>query len=136
MELFELHGKLAFADFIVGEDLGSVSAGEQTRCQERSYFQVTCQPNLLACPNEPFCWVVLIPLDGVSVVHRKLEAVSVSQGCMMEYATNLMMKIVVAFAYGHECRDHMVSRGMLIIKRTFSQPMGQRIDTERALWTC
>lgn len=38
-----------------------------------AYLQVTGQANLLATPDEPFCGIVLIPFDGVTVIHRELE---------------------------------------------------------------
>ncbi len=52
----ELHRELALADLVLRED-----------------FEMTSESNLLHRPNEPFRWVVLVPLDGIPVVHRELR---------------------------------------------------------------
>ena len=63
--------------------------------------------DLLAYPDEPFCGIVLIPSDGITVVHGKL-----------------VMEIVVTFANGDESSHKMVLGRMLIIERRVSKPMG------------
>jgi len=62
---------------------------------------------LLAYPDEPLGGIVLIPPDGVTVVHGKL-----------------VVEIVVTFANGNESSDKMVFGRMLIIERRVSKPMG------------
>jgi len=66
LELLKLHGELALADFVLREDL-----------------QMTGKSDLLASPDKPFGRIVLVPFDGISVVHGEL-----------------MMEVVVAFANG------------------------------------
>jgi hypothetical protein len=62
--------------------------------------------NLLAYPDEPFGGIVLIPSDGITVVHGEL-----------------MVKIVVTFANGDERSDKMVLGCVLIIERRVPKPM-------------
>jgi hypothetical protein len=61
---------------------------------------------LLAYPDEPFGGIVLIPSDGITVVHGEL-----------------MVEIVVTFANGDECSDKMVLGCVLIIERRVPKPM-------------
>jgi len=58
-------------------------------------------------PDEPFRRVVLVPFDSVTVVHREL-----------------VVEIVIAFTDGDECGDHMVSRGVFVVERGFTKPVG------------
>ena len=78
---------------------------------------MTSKSKLLANPNEPLGRVVLVPFDGISVVHWEL-----------------MMEIVITFTDGYQCCSEMVSGRVLIIKRSFTQPMSKGIDTERRLY--
>ena len=74
------------------------------------------ESQLLADPNEPLGRVVLVPSDGISVVHRKL-----------------MVEIMIAFTKSYQRSSKMISWCMLVIERSFAQPMSKRVDTERRL---
>jgi len=96
METLELHGQLTFADFVIGECL-----------------QVRSKAKLLSSPDEPLGRIVLIPPDGIPVVHREL-----------------MVKVVVTLSNSGESGDHVIARSVLVIEGTFTEPMSQRVDTE------
>ena len=66
--------------------------------------------------DEPFGGVVLVPLDGVSEIHREL-----------------VVEVVVAFADGAESGKEVVTRGVLVVKGFVTEPVGERVDTERGL---
>lgn len=59
---------------------------------------------------------VLVPLDGVSVIHGEL-----------------MVKVVVSFSVGDQSGDEVILRGVLVIEGSLSEPVGQRVDTEGRL---
>lgn len=69
-----------------------------------------------ASRDEPLGRVVLIPLDRVTVVHREL-----------------VMEVVVALSDGDECGDDVVARRVLVVKRSVTEVVRQRVDTERGL---
>jgi hypothetical protein len=69
--------------------------------------------NLLAYPYEPFGGIILIPSDGITVVHGKL-----------------VMEVMIPFTDGHESSDEMVARGMLVVERRFSKPVRERVDAK------
>ena len=87
MSLLQLHGELALSDLIVWERL-----------------EVRGKSNGLHGGNEPLGWVVLVPLDGISVVHGKL-----------------VMEIVVPLAKGQEGGEEVITRGVLVIVCRLSQ---------------
>lgn len=72
--------------------------------------------DFLARPDEPFSGVVLIPPDGISVVHREL-----------------MMEIVVAFTNSSKSGGEMIAGSVLVIERSLAEPVSQRVDTESGL---
>ena len=78
-----------------------------------AYFQVRSKADFLAYPDEPFSRIVLVPSEGIAVVHWEL-----------------MVKVVVTFTNGHKSGNKMVARRVLIIERRISQPMCQRVDAE------
>lgn len=43
------------------------------------------------------------------------------------------MEVVVAFTNGNKGSDDMVARGVLVIKRSVSKPVSERVDTEGRL---
>ena len=45
-----------------------------------------------------------------------------------------MVEIMITFANGYQRRCEMVSWGVLVIERSFTQPMSKRVDTERRLY--
>jgi len=61
------------------------------------------QPELLAHPDEPLGWIVLVPLDRVAVVHGEL-----------------VVEVVVPFADGDEGSDKVVTRGVCVVKQGFA----------------
>lgn len=89
-ELLELHGELALADLVLGEHL-----------------EVAGEAEFGAHPDEPLRRVVLIPPDGVAVVHWEL-----------------VVEIVVALADGDQRGDEMVARGVFVVEWGFTEPMG------------
>ena len=50
----------------------------------KTYLQVAGKTELLAYPDEPLRGVVLVPFDGIAVVHREL-----------------VVEVVVTFTNGH-----------------------------------
>lgn len=74
------------------------------------------EANLLTGPDKPFRGVVLVPFDRVPVVHRKL-----------------VMEVVVTLTNGDKGSEHMVTGGMLVIERCFSEPVGKRVNAEGGL---
>jgi hypothetical protein len=82
----------------------------------KTYLKVRSQADELTSLDEPFGRVVLVPPDGVPVVHGEL-----------------MVEIVVSFADGDESGDKMVARSVLVIKSTFTKIVGKRVDTESGL---
>lgn len=98
-QLLQFHSKLTLADFVVREDLEMASETE-----------------LLADPDEPFGRVILIPLDGVSVVHGEL-----------------VVKVVVTLADGDESGGKVVAGCVLVIKGRLPEPVGERVDAERGM---
>ena len=66
--------------------------------------------------DKPFGRIILVPSDGVAIVHREL-----------------VVEIVIALANCHEGCNDMVARSVFIIKRGFAQPVREGVDAERAL---
>ena len=67
--------------------------------------------------DEPFGGVVLVPFDGVTVIHWEL-----------------MMEIMVSFADGNESGKDVIARGVLVIERSLTEPVSEGIDAERGLY--
>lgn len=76
--------------------------------------QVGRETELVADPYEPLGRIVLIPLDSIAVVHREL-----------------VVEVVVPLAVCDERGDHMVARGVLVVKRRLPEPVCKGVDTER-----
>jgi hypothetical protein len=66
--------------------------------------------------DEPLCGIILVPLDGISVVHWEL-----------------MVKVVVTLANGDESGDNMISRCVLVIERSFTEIVSERVDAKGGL---
>lgn len=77
---------------------------------------MACQSELLAYPDKPLGRVVLIPPNGVAVVHREL-----------------VVEVVITFANGDKRCCKVIPGSMLVIERRFSKPMGEGIDAESRL---
>jgi hypothetical protein len=69
---------------------------------------MACNTKLLARPNEPLRRVILIPLDGITIVHREL-----------------VVEVVVSFTNCDEGSDEMVARTVFVIEWCFTQPMSK-----------
>lgn len=77
---------------------------------------MTGKPNLLQYPDEPLSGVVLIPLDGITIVHGEL-----------------VMEVVVTFTNGRKGRSEVISWRVLVIEGRLAKPVGKRVDTESGL---
>ena len=66
--------------------------------------------------DEPFGRVILIPFDGVSVIHGEL-----------------VVEVVVTLADGDKSSDEMVSWSVLVVERSLTEPVRKGVDTERGL---
>jgi len=95
-EAFQLHRELAFSNFIIRETL-----------------QLVGQTKYLHSLDEPLGWVVLVPFDGVPVVHREL-----------------VVEIMITLSDGDKGSDHVIARCMLVIERSLAKPVSERIDTK------
>ena len=98
-QTLELHRELALLDFVVGEDL-----------------EVAGETEFRADPDEPLRRVVLVPLDGVTVVHGEL-----------------VVEVVVTFTDSDESSDHVVARSVLVIEGSLAEPVSERVDAESRL---
>jgi len=78
---------------------------------------VTGESNFLASPDEPLGGVVLVPLNGVAVVHGEL-----------------VVEVVVTFTNGDESGGKVVAGCMLIIERSLAEPVGERVNAEGRLF--
>jgi len=96
LDLLKLHGHLALLDLVIGEHLEMAGETEPGHGGD-----------------EPLGRVVLIPFDGVTVVHREL-----------------MVEVVVSLADGNKRSDEMVTGSVLVIERSLSEPVSERVDTE------
>jgi len=74
------------------------------------------EPQFLTPVDKPLCGIVLIPFDGIAVVHREL-----------------MVEIMVPFTNGYECSGEVVARRMFVIEWCFAKPVGKRVDAESGL---
>ena len=79
-------------------------------------FQVICEPDLLPNPDGPLGRVVLVPLDGVAVVRRKL-----------------MVEVMIPFTKSDKSSDEMVARTVTIVERLVPKLVGKGIHTEGSL---
>ena len=79
-------------------------------------LEVIGEAELLANPDEPLGRVVLVPLDGVTVVGREL-----------------VVEVVIALAESDECRDHVVAGAVAVIEWLIAEPVGKRVDAESGL---
>ena len=99
LEFLQFHGILALSDLVVGESLevrGETKPGHDG--------------------DEPLCRIILVPLDGISVVHGEL-----------------MVEVVVTFTNGDESSDNMISRSVLVIKGCFTEIVSERVDAKGGL---
>lgn len=93
LDLLELHGNLALADFVIGECL-----------------EMRCEAEERHGSDEPLGGVVLIPFDGITVVHGEL-----------------MVEVVVTFTDGDESGEDVVTRSVLVIERRLSEPVSEGV---------
>ena len=95
-KLLQLHGELTFPDLVLREN-----------------FEVASQSKLGTNPNEPLRGVILVPLDGIPIVHGEL-----------------MMEVVVALTDGDECSDEVIPGSVFVVERCLTEPMSERVDAE------
>ena len=81
-------------------------------------LQLIGQTKLLHSPDKPLGRVVLIPFDGVSVIHGEL-----------------VVEIMITLSDGDEGGDHVIARCMLVVEGGLTQPVSEGIDTESRLPT-
>lgn len=79
----------------------------------RESLEVPCKAKLGKSQDGQLGWVVLVPLQSVSVVRWEL-----------------VVEVVVALTEGDESGQDVVSRGSSIIKRLGTNPVSQGVDTE------
>jgi hypothetical protein len=96
LQLLQFHGQLSLLDFVLGESLELVSQAEP-----------------LHSNDEPLGGVVLVPSDGVAVVHGEL-----------------VVEVVVAFTHGDESGDEVVTGSVLVIEGRFAEVVGKGVDAE------
>ena len=83
---------------------------------KKANLQLICQAKFLHSPDEPLGRIILVPFDGVPVVHREL-----------------VVKIVITLSNGNEGGDHMIAGGVLIVERSLTKPVCKRVNTEGRL---
>lgn len=66
--------------------------------------------------DEPLGWIVLVPLDRVTIVHGEL-----------------VVEVVVPLTQGEKGGDGVITGGVLVVKGRLAEPVSQRIDTESRL---
>jgi hypothetical protein len=101
VEPLQFHCELTLFDFILREDLKVGSKAEE----------------LHGC-DEPLGGVILIPLDGIAVIHWEL-----------------VMEIMVTLSEGDECGEHVIARSVLVVEGSLTKPVSERVDTEGRLGT-
>lgn len=74
------------------------------------------ESEFLAGGDEPFRRVVLVPLDGVAVVHGEL-----------------MVEVVVPFTDSDEGGEDVVAGSVLVIEGGIAEPVSERVDAEGGL---
>lgn len=79
-------------------------------------LEVGSKAELLPDPDAPLGRVVLIPLDGVSVVRWEF-----------------VVEVVISLAQSDECSDDMVAGAVAVVEGLLAEPVSQRVDTESSL---
>ena len=96
VELLEFHCELTFLDFVLREDLEVRSKADE----------------LHGC-DEPLGGIILIPLDGITIVHGEL-----------------VMEIMVTLSEGDKRGENVIARSMLIVEGSLTKVVSERVDTE------
>lgn len=71
-------------------------------------LEIICETELLPDPDGPLCGIILVPLNGVSVVGGEL-----------------VVEVVISFTQGDQSSDDVVARRVAVVKGLVSEPMGQ-----------
>jgi hypothetical protein len=79
-------------------------------------LEVVSESDLLHCPDEPLCRVVLPPFNGIAVVGREL-----------------VVEVVIAFAEGNESSDEVITGRIAVVKGLVAEPVSKRVDAEGGL---
>ena len=101
VELLKFHCELTFLDLVLRENL-----------------EVRSKANELHGCDEPLGGIILVPFDGVAVVHGEL-----------------VVEVVVTLSNGDKGSEHMIARSVLVVERSLAKPVGERVDTEGRLRT-
>lgn len=79
-------------------------------------LQVVREAELLPRPDHPLCGVVLVPLDGVTVIRGEL-----------------VVEVVVTLSERDKSRDDMIARRVSVVEGLVTEPVGQGVDAEGGL---
>lgn len=79
-------------------------------------LEVGGETELLPSPDAPLGRVILVPLDSVAVVGRKL-----------------VVEVMVTLAEGDQCSDDVITRAVAVVKGLLTEPVGKRVDAEGGL---
>jgi len=79
-------------------------------------LQVGGKAKLGPHPDGPLGRVILVPLNSVAVVGRKL-----------------VVEVVVTLAKSHESSDHVITGRVAVVEGLVAEPMGKRVDAEGGL---
>lgn len=79
-------------------------------------LQVVGESELLHGPDHPLGGVILVPLDSVAVVRGEF-----------------VVEVVVTFTEGDNGGDKVVTGRVAVIEGLFTEPVGERVDTESGL---
>lgn len=77
---------------------------------------MACQAELRADPDEPLGRIVLVPFNGISVVHGEL-----------------VVEVVVTFADSYEGGNEVVLGCVLVVEGGLTEPVSEGVDTECGL---
>lgn len=79
-------------------------------------LEIISQAKLLPGPDGPFGGIILMPLNGISVVRGEL-----------------VMEVVVSLTESNDGGDDMITRGVPVIEWLITEPVSQRVDAECCL---
>lgn len=93
-ESLQRHGQLPLSNLVVGK-----------------FLQMCRKTCVRAKCNKPFCWIELVPLDGVTIIHGKL-----------------VMEVVITFAQSKKRSHDVIAWSMFVIVGRFPEPMSDGVD--------
>lgn len=99
VEPLEFHCELTFFDFVLREDL-----------------EVRSKADKLHGCDKPLGGIILIPLDGIAIVHGEL-----------------VMEVMVTLSEGDKRGENVIARSMLIVEGSLTKVVSERVDAEGRL---